>query len=74
MKRIAALALPSLLNRCHAVFSSYIVDEALRGTVPFPRYVRSQMHAVIRSKPSLLPCLDCEKKSCSIASDAYRNS
>ncbi|KAF8311099.1 hypothetical protein DL93DRAFT_1519713 [Clavulina sp. PMI_390] len=36
-KRVASLALPPLLNRCHNVFTSYIVDEALRGNIPFPR-------------------------------------
>lgn len=40
-KRLAALALPSLLSRCRGVFTAYIVDEALRGSVPFPRFVPS---------------------------------
>lgn len=37
-QRIAALILPSLLSRCHTVLATYVVDEALRGGVPFPRW------------------------------------
>ena len=49
-QRIAALALPSLLNRCHTVLATYVVDEALRGGVPFPRCVVSlgHRHAFLR--------------------------
>ncbi|KAL4066352.1 hypothetical protein V8B97DRAFT_2111374 [Scleroderma yunnanense] len=36
-KRVAALCLPSLLDRCRAAMVSYIADEALRGNLPFPR-------------------------------------
>ncbi|SGY81478.1 BQ5605_C009g05501 [Microbotryum silenes-dioicae] len=40
-RRIAALCLPSLLNRCSAVLKTYIVDAPLRGRMPFPRYVQA---------------------------------
>lgn len=36
-KRIAALSLPSLLERCRMTLVSYIADESLRGSLPFPR-------------------------------------
>jgi hypothetical protein len=38
-KRIAALALPSLLNRCAAAIKTYVADAPLRGKMPFPRFV-----------------------------------
>ena len=37
-RRIASLGLPALLSRCRGVFTTYIVDEALRGNIPFERY------------------------------------
>ena len=37
-RRVASLALPALLSRCRGVFTTYIVDEALRGNIPFERY------------------------------------
>ncbi len=40
-KRLAALSLPSLLNRCRSVLVGYVADESLRGNIPFPRYVFS---------------------------------
>lgn len=36
-RRVAALGLPSLLNRCAAVIKSYLADAPLRGKMPFPR-------------------------------------
>lgn len=38
-KRVAALCITSLLTRCRTTLVSYVADEALRGTLPFPRYV-----------------------------------
>jgi hypothetical protein len=36
-KRVAALCLPTLLDRCKTTMVSYVADEALRGNMPFPR-------------------------------------
>jgi hypothetical protein len=36
-KRVAALCLPTLLDRCKTTMVSYIADESLRGNMPFPR-------------------------------------
>jgi len=36
-KRVAALCLPTLLDRCKITMVSYVADEALRGHLPFPR-------------------------------------
>lgn len=36
-RRVAALCLPSLLDRCKTAMVGYIADEALRGSLPFPR-------------------------------------
>jgi hypothetical protein len=36
---VAALALPALLERCRFALVSYVADEALRGNLPFPRFV-----------------------------------
>lgn len=38
-QRIAALVVPALLNRCAAVFRTYVADAVLRGKMPFPRFV-----------------------------------
>ena len=36
--RVAALTLPSLLNRCRATLLAFVADEYLRGSMPFPRF------------------------------------
>ncbi|EKM74882.1 hypothetical protein AGABI1DRAFT_65220 [Agaricus bisporus var. burnettii JB137-S8] len=36
-KRLAALSLPSLLNRCRSTLVGYVADGSLRGNLPFPR-------------------------------------
>ena len=36
---MAALSIPSLLDRCKSAIIKYIADEALRGNLPFPRFV-----------------------------------
>ena len=38
-RRVAALSLPSLLNRCQSVLWGFLADEAIRGHCPFPRFV-----------------------------------
>lgn len=38
-RRLAALSLPALLQRCKFSLLSYVKDEGLRGGLPFPRYV-----------------------------------
>jgi len=35
--RLAALSLPSLLNRCRRTLLAFVADESLRGSMPFPR-------------------------------------
>ncbi|PPQ90332.1 hypothetical protein CVT25_007734 [Psilocybe cyanescens] len=36
-RRLAALSLSSLLNRCKTTLMGYVADESLRGNTPFPR-------------------------------------
>lgn len=36
-KRLAVLSLPELLSRCRMVLEGYVVDESVRGRLPFPR-------------------------------------
>jgi len=38
-RRLAALSLSSLLNRCRTTLVGYVADECLRGNLPFPRFV-----------------------------------
>lgn len=38
-RRLAALSIPSILNRCRTTIVGYVADEALRGNLPFPRLV-----------------------------------
>ncbi len=38
-RRIAALSIPSLLERCRMTLVGYVADESLRGNLPFPRSV-----------------------------------
>ncbi|KAK4704567.1 hypothetical protein P7C70_g1641, partial [Phenoliferia sp. Uapishka_3] len=56
-RRIAALCLPALLNRCTAIIKTYVADAPLRGKMPFPRE-RSRIHLVtVQERPSsALPC------------------
>jgi hypothetical protein len=35
---LAALSLPSLLNRCRTTLLAFVADEPLRGSMPFPRF------------------------------------
>ncbi|GAA5884135.1 hypothetical protein JCM6882_002154 [Rhodosporidiobolus microsporus] len=42
-KRVAALALPSLMNRCVATIRTHIADAPLRGKMPFPRVRQEEL-------------------------------
>ncbi|KAI1793675.1 hypothetical protein LXA43DRAFT_971708 [Ganoderma leucocontextum] len=47
-KRIAALSLPSLLERCRMTLVGYVADESLRGNLPFPRAREEELLYVLR--------------------------
>jgi hypothetical protein len=47
-KRVAALCLPTLLDRCKTTMVSYIADESLRGNMPFPRAREDELLYVLR--------------------------
>ncbi|KAG1769044.1 hypothetical protein EV702DRAFT_707206 [Suillus placidus] len=47
-KRVAALCLPTLLDRCKTTMVSYVADEALRGNMPFPRTREDELLYVLR--------------------------
>ncbi|KAF6747528.1 hypothetical protein DFP72DRAFT_604758 [Ephemerocybe angulata] len=47
-KRLAALSLPALLNRCKATLVSYIADQSLRGGLPFPRAREEELVYALR--------------------------
>ncbi|KAI0933226.1 hypothetical protein AcV7_004756 [Taiwanofungus camphoratus] len=47
-KRIAALSIPSLIERCRATLVGYVGDEALRGNLPFPRIREEELLYVLR--------------------------
>lgn len=47
-KRVAALCLPTLLDRCKITMVSYVADEALRGNIPFPRAREDELLYVLR--------------------------
>ncbi|KAF5319150.1 hypothetical protein D9619_008506 [Psilocybe cf. subviscida] len=47
-KRLAALSLSSLLNRCRTTLVSYVADESLRGSMPFPRAREEELLYVLR--------------------------
>lgn len=51
-KRVACLALPSLLERCRFTLVSYVADEALRGNLPFPRFVSFTCGCFAVAEPS----------------------
>ncbi|EAU83566.2 hypothetical protein CC1G_07939 [Coprinopsis cinerea okayama7 len=52
-RRLAALSLPSLLNRCRTTLVSYVADESLRGSLPFPRAREEELLYVLRKLHSL---------------------
>ncbi|KAG5638067.1 hypothetical protein H0H81_002035 [Sphagnurus paluster] len=47
-RRLAALSIPSLLNRCRTALVGYVADEALRGSLPFPRAREQELLYVLR--------------------------
>ncbi|EKM50999.1 uncharacterized protein PHACADRAFT_128641 [Phanerochaete carnosa HHB-10118-sp] len=47
-RRVASLALPSVLERCRFTLVSYVADEALRGNLPFPRAREEELLYVLR--------------------------
>ncbi|KAI5999270.1 hypothetical protein EDD15DRAFT_2508632 [Pisolithus albus] len=47
-RRVAALCLPSLLDRCRTAMVSYVADEALRGSLPFPRVREDELLHILR--------------------------
>ncbi|KAF5376426.1 hypothetical protein D9615_008633 [Tricholomella constricta] len=47
-RRVAALSIPSLLNRCRTTLVGYVADEALRGNLPFPRAREHELLYVLR--------------------------
>ncbi|KAF5350099.1 hypothetical protein D9756_009239 [Leucocoprinus leucothites] len=47
-KRLAALSLSSLLNRCQSTLVGYVADESLRGNLPFPRAREDELLYVLR--------------------------
>ncbi|KAF9074107.1 hypothetical protein BDP27DRAFT_1399717 [Rhodocollybia butyracea] len=47
-KRLAALSLPALMNRCRTTMIRYVADEALRGNLPFPRAREDELLYVLR--------------------------
>ncbi|TBU23332.1 hypothetical protein BD311DRAFT_674190 [Dichomitus squalens] len=47
-KRVAALSLPSLLERCRMTLVEYVADESLRGNLPFPRIREEELLYVLR--------------------------
>ncbi|KAF7985483.1 hypothetical protein HWV62_5261 [Athelia sp. TMB] len=47
-RRVAALSIPALLNRCQTTLVRYVADEALRGNLPFPRAREDELLYVLR--------------------------
>ncbi|KAL8279821.1 hypothetical protein RQP46_007671 [Phenoliferia psychrophenolica] len=47
-RRIAALCLPALLNRCTAIIKTYVADAPLRGKMPFPRVRQEELIFVLQ--------------------------
>ncbi|KAI8977746.1 hypothetical protein BD414DRAFT_154340 [Trametes punicea] len=52
-KRVAALSIPSLLERCRMTLVSFVADESLRGNLPFPRAREEELLYVLRKLLSL---------------------
>ncbi|KAI0030497.1 hypothetical protein K488DRAFT_54152 [Vararia minispora EC-137] len=47
-RRVAALCLPSLLGRCQTTLVGFIADEAVRGSLPFPRAREEELLYVLQ--------------------------
>ncbi|BGO96049.1 hypothetical protein NBRC10512_005991 [Rhodotorula toruloides] len=52
-QRLAALSVPSLLNRCAAIIKTYIADAPLRGKMPFPRIRQEELTYVLQRLSAL---------------------
>jgi len=46
-RRIAALCLPTLLQRCGTTLSTYLADDAIRGSYPLPRVREEELVHVL---------------------------
>ncbi len=36
-RRVAVLSLPALISRCRSILASFVADQELRSSLPFPR-------------------------------------
>jgi hypothetical protein len=45
-RRLAALSLPSLLNRCQTTMAGFVSDESTRGNLPFSRLVLPLVYTI----------------------------
>ncbi|BGP35773.1 Endocytosis and vacuole integrity protein [Rhodotorula toruloides] len=52
-QRLAALSVPSLLNRCAAIIKTYVIDAPLRGKMPFPRIRQEELIYVLQRLSAL---------------------
>ncbi|BGP27996.1 Endocytosis and vacuole integrity protein [Rhodotorula toruloides] len=52
-RRLAALSVPSLVNRCAAIIKIYIADAPLRGKMPFPRIRQEELIYVLQRLSTL---------------------
>ncbi|GAA6023836.1 hypothetical protein JCM11491_006311 [Sporobolomyces phaffii] len=52
-RRIAALCLPSLLNRCASTLKTFVADAPLRGKMPFPRIRQEELVYVLQKLVSI---------------------
>ncbi|KAH8111570.1 hypothetical protein DFH11DRAFT_1791651 [Phellopilus nigrolimitatus] len=52
-QRIAALSLPTLIDRCRTTLLTYLADEAFRGSYPFPRAREEELVYVLKKLLSL---------------------
>ncbi|PPR04311.1 hypothetical protein CVT24_013384 [Panaeolus cyanescens] len=47
-RRLSALSLSSLLNRCRTTLVEYVADDSLRGKLPFPRVKEEELRYVLQ--------------------------
>lgn len=52
-RRIAVYTMPLLFGRCLTALSGYVADAAIRGRLPFSRYVSREHTMLIPNMPSL---------------------
>jgi len=46
-RTVAVLSLPALIGRCRSTLASYVVDEKIRGNLPFPRVREEELLYVL---------------------------